>query len=215
MARCASGFRSISIAYEVLNKIQQFNLRNRYLRLQWIPSHVGLSGNEEADCLAKKAVSDGIYISIRPDYSEFLSKYKNKCYIDWKIHFNELSKSKGIWYKTIQCEPARIPWFHCSKLSRSYLVLAFRLRSGHMPLKKFDFLMKKTDSPNCTFCGVVEDIHHLVVECGRSVSLRQNFMQIVNITNSDVGILQTVLANPTSESALSLFKYVSQCISLR
>ena len=76
----------------------------------------------------------------------------------WKEHFDERSVEKGIWYKTIQSQPPPIPWFVKSTMKRKLIVLAFRLRSGHVPLNKFAYLMKKVDSPNCAVCNQIEDV---------------------------------------------------------
>ncbi|CAG9109951.1 unnamed protein product [Plutella xylostella] len=108
-----------------------------------------VKGNEEADRLAKLAASDGTETFIEPDYSEKFNLFKKVVYDEWKEYFNERSKEKGIWYKAIQSEPPRIPWFGDIKINRSEVVLAHRLRSGHIPLNRFAYLMKKVDSPNC------------------------------------------------------------------
>ncbi|KAF9793575.1 hypothetical protein SFRURICE_007502 [Spodoptera frugiperda] len=43
------------------------------------------------------------------------------------------------------------------------LVTSFRIRSGHMPLRAFAFLMKKVESPYCLVCdNKVEDVYHLL-----------------------------------------------------
>ncbi|KOB68371.1 Non-LTR retrotransposon CATS [Operophtera brumata] len=76
VARCASGFRGASIAYTILNKVLVLISQGASLRLQWIPSHVGLRGNEVADTLAREAISNGTEVFIKPDYSEVLHKYK-------------------------------------------------------------------------------------------------------------------------------------------
>lgn len=84
--------------------------------------------------------------------------------------------------------------------------MAYRLRSGHMPLNGFKFLMKKTESPNCDLCGVFEDIYHLVMECSRSADLRLNIFTSLNLVQLDVGLLQSILAEPTSGAARLLYQ---------
>lgn len=66
-----------------------------------------------------------------------MPKFKKVCYNDWVTHFNTISKDKDIWYKTIQMEPPRFPWFDDTKLSRNDLKLFLRIRSGHYPSAKF------------------------------------------------------------------------------
>ncbi|XP_026321603.1 fatty-acid amide hydrolase 2-like [Hyposmocoma kahamanoa] len=71
-------------------------LSNVQLKLQWIPSHVGLKGNEEADILAKRGITEGQEMNILPCYSEFLFKYKLKCAQMWDEYFDMRSREKGI-----------------------------------------------------------------------------------------------------------------------
>ena len=46
------------------------------LRLQWVPSHVGLEGNEKDDVLTKLSLAESSEISIHPRYSDVLYKFK-------------------------------------------------------------------------------------------------------------------------------------------
>lgn len=213
--RCATGQRGFSISYIILEKIQKLQANNKQLRLQWIPSHVGLRGNEEADRLAKLAASDGTETFIEPDYSEKFNLFKKVVYDEWKEYFNERSKEKGIWYKAIQSEPPRIPWFGDIKINRSEVVLAHRLRSGHIPLNRFAYLMKKVDSPNCDVCGVLEDVQHLLAECVRIEAHRESFLRYIGHSSTDVGVYNSILAMPWSETARRLYKIVNIYLDLR
>ncbi|XP_045454782.1 uncharacterized protein LOC123664232 [Melitaea cinxia] len=89
------------------------------------------------------------------------------CWKEWKEHFDERALSKEIWYKTIQPALSRGPWFVDTGLSRQEVITAHRLRSGHIPLNRIGFLMKKFDSPLCTECDQVEDTYHVLMECVR------------------------------------------------
>lgn len=208
IVRCASGHRGVSITYAILSQIWYFTCNNIDVILQWVPSHVGLRGNEEVDQLAKTSVVDGIELNITPSYFELLPKYKIECSNNWKEYFNKMSLEKGIWYKTLQCEPPRIPWFANIKLNRKFVIIAHRLRSGHVPLNKFRHLMGKSDSPNCTQCDVMEDVHHLLVECVRTQTAREVLMNTFKINLIDVGFVQTILSEPVSNAAILLYKIV-------
>ncbi|XP_045775115.1 uncharacterized protein LOC123874015 [Maniola jurtina] len=100
---------------------------------------------------------------------------------DWKEYFDKMSLEKGIWYRTLQSEPPHIPWSSCTRMKRKYVVLAHRLRSGHIPGNKFGFLMGKTSSPNCDSCGVIDDVYHWLVECVRFQSGRDRLVELLNL----------------------------------
>src|SRR5262249_11519429 len=133
-----------------------------------------------------------------------LIKYKNRIFKEYCENFNKISTEKGIWYKTIQTQPRQIPWFANTSLNRKLVVMAFKLRSGHIPLNKFKHLMRKTDSPNCDNCGMPEDIYHFLMECVRSEPFRTSFLSRFNISRNNIGIFQSVLAEPESEAARAL-----------
>ncbi|KAJ0179575.1 hypothetical protein K1T71_005287 [Dendrolimus kikuchii] len=65
------------------------------LQLQWIPSHVGIFENEEADCLARNSFAVGPEVYILPLHFEILSQSKIEPLNLWKEYFNERSKTTG------------------------------------------------------------------------------------------------------------------------
>lgn len=69
LARCTSTFRGTPIAYTILDNILRLQSLGKNVVLQWIPSHIGLEGNDFADLLAKQAISD---------QSSFLHKFYTK-----------------------------------------------------------------------------------------------------------------------------------------
>uniref|UniRef100_A0A2A4JIV0 RNase H type-1 domain-containing protein n=1 Tax=Heliothis virescens TaxID=7102 RepID=A0A2A4JIV0_HELVI len=209
IARCASGSRGASIAYVILCKMDELAERGVLLRLQWVPSHTGLRGNEEADTLAKFATISGRQINIVPDYSEFMPTYKQVCFENWKEYFNKRSLEKGIWYKTIQCQPLHIPWCANTELNRRLTVTAHRLRSGHIPCNKFSFMMRKTESPNCDNCGICEDVYHLLLECVRFEAGRSWIANAFKLNRLDVGTYNSILSQPNSKVAKSLFELMA------
>lgn len=208
LARCASAFRGLPIAFTVLQKIYAFLKSRRQIRLQWVPSHIGLMGNEEADRLAKMGTMSTRVLNISPFYSEVLSKFIVLVTSSWKLYFDERSRVKGIWYRTLQCEPHRVPWFETVKMKRSQIKLAFRIRSGHYPCGKFLYLMKIANSPNCSTCNTLEDIYHLLMECDRNRNERAALMSRFNLARIDVGVAQAAISNPASAVATAFYDLV-------
>lgn len=205
---CSQGNRGTAIAYSILRKLEEFSVNNIQIVLQWIPSHIGLYGNEVADQLARLAVSDNSEnIYILPSYTELLPKYNKMYYDHWREYFDERSRTKGIWYKIIQSQPPRLPWF-MGDICRKHVVIAHRLRSGHMPLKKFAFCMGKVPSPNCETCNKPEDVYHVLMECVRNQTERQNILRKLDANIEDIGMFQSILCNPNSKEALMVYKLV-------
>lgn len=200
LARVPSSLRGLPIAIIILDLICKLQSSNKTVTIQWIPSHIGIMGNEEADLAAKQASTEGIDYACLPIYSDWLGHVKELSRQRWHEYFDERSKEKGIWYKTIQAEPLRYPWFEGGEIDREHVVTLLRMRSGHIPSNKFKYLMGKSTSPNCSVCGVVEDIYHVLMECDRNVHERQCLFSI----GFEVGACNSILASPRSEEAKML-----------
>ena len=64
LVKCIKGNRGIPVAYKLLNEVIKLILKGVAVKLQWVPSHLGIKGNEEADKLARKVLVDGINLNI-------------------------------------------------------------------------------------------------------------------------------------------------------
>ena len=206
IARCTSTSRGVPIAYTIIDVLTKLKDGSKTVVLQWIPSHVGISGNEKADELAKQAINDGVPTSRLPYFSDCIYIIKRACLDMWKEFFDERSRHKGIWYRTMQQEPMNCPWINNCSMNRINVITAMRLRSGHVPYNKFAFLMKKVSTPNCLECEVVEDAYHALMECVRNDSIRQ---QILDFKFWQIGGCNSVLAFPNSDTARSLYNLIN------
>ncbi|CAG9584719.1 unnamed protein product [Danaus chrysippus] len=65
-------------AYLVIKCIYRLIRNGVEVRLQWIPSHVGVRGNEVADSLASKALRNDIPLDITPHYTDYFPKIKKR-----------------------------------------------------------------------------------------------------------------------------------------
>lgn len=214
VARCTSYLRGTPIAYDIIKLIFELKALSKEVVLQWIPSHIGLEGNEKVDSLAKEASCDGVNRNILPFFTDCIYSVKEHCYLLWKVHFDERSVEKGIWYRTLQNEPWKSPWFEIVNINRNILIIAFRLRSGHIPLNKFGFMMKKVASPLCSECGKVEDVFHVMLECVRNEDIRFKIVRKIE-DFMNIGTCNCILAYPLSEKAKEVYKMVSIGLSRR
>lgn len=148
-------------------------------------------------------------------YTDVVYEVKKKCIDLWNEYFDSRSLIKGIWYKTIQPCLSRSPWFVKSDLSRNTLVTAMRLRSGHIPLNSFAYLMGKIASKNCTECGFIEDVYHILVECIRNEAERNTFSIVYGFNLHEIGVCNSILAYPLSEEAKMLYKLVNRALRRR
>ena len=96
--------------------------------LQWIPSHVGISGNDRADDLAKQVASSGPVNEPAETILSLLCKVKNTTQEIWCKRWQ--SGQHGRLYFGIQPKPNQIRY---KNLSRTDQVIISRLRLQHFP----------------------------------------------------------------------------------
>ena len=153
---------------ELINEILQNNTEihknNGTVHFTWVPSHVGLQGNEDADKLAKLGCTSGTEHPIKLSVKEVYSLIKMRISEHWShiwdqycnkqnIDINRSKPSKMIQYhsdRNMDCQYTRL------KLNVSYL-------KGH----------KFTGDKNCQNCNTPETAHHFFFECNAYVYQRQ------------------------------------------
>ncbi|CAH2102212.1 unnamed protein product [Euphydryas editha] len=98
VARCISYLRGTPIAYDIIKVIFELKALSKEVILQWIPSHIGLEGNEKVDILAKEASCDGVSSDVLPFFTDCIYLVKEHCSLLWKVHFDERSVEKDMTY---------------------------------------------------------------------------------------------------------------------
>ena len=130
-------------------------LSNRtHITLQWIPSHCGVQGNEEADRLSKSASR-----MEQPDpplsYREVKTMIKGHTRDNWKRRLRIDSTDDGIHH-----------------LDRHEQVLIFRLRTGHCQLLSHLYNLQISHTPECP-CGTgLQTPEHILQTCPTFTALR-------------------------------------------
>ena len=74
---------------KILQALTKLFLEGRKVILLWIPSHIGISGNEKADLAAKEAASDQTLPTNNTLYFKDLLKHANDMLTSqWKLYWN-------------------------------------------------------------------------------------------------------------------------------
>ncbi|XP_026688792.1 uncharacterized protein LOC113473306, partial [Diaphorina citri] len=129
-------------------------------------SHVGIAGNEEADRLAKEALTS-THPTINkipiPDYKAYS---KRKILTSWNSEWHNLQNNK---LHEIKAENK--PWNPPYLINRKEQVSLTRLRIGHTNTTHIH-LMKKENPPICVPCGCVMSVKHILTDCQTYSNIR-------------------------------------------
>ena len=78
-----------------------------HISISWIPSHVGIRGNERVDTLAKNGLSmDDIIYHIPPDVSDLDGIVKNMILAEWQAQWD--SSCKGRFYYVLESKVSEL-----------------------------------------------------------------------------------------------------------
>ena len=133
---------------------------NKSIKMCWIPAHVGVKGNEEADKAAKEAVEkERMEVKMPPtDYHPTLrAQMMRKWQTRWSIEpiANKLKSIKT----TVK------PWAR-KESDRTTEVIMSRLRMGHTRITHCHLMEKPNGVPSvCRRCQVDLTVRHIMEEC--------------------------------------------------
>ena len=107
------------------NLVHSLTLTGKHVVFAWIPSHVGLDGNEMADELAKQSLDSQDIHYIKLPHSDYKPKIKQLIFSKWDTSWSKEYENKL--YKIQPKLKKRTPHY----LNRKDSVVLTRLRIGH------------------------------------------------------------------------------------
>ena len=159
-----------SKATHILIKINELISNNFQIQLCWIPAHVGVRGNEEADQAAKAAITCPPYQTHLPIQDCLTTLYPaiiTKWQTEWQVQPPTV--------KLRHIKPHVYRWPSSYHNIRKIEVILTRLRIGHTRLTH-GYLMSNPQQPHpeCDTCKVRLSLHHIIF----------NMRQILQITST-------------------------------
>lgn len=154
------GSTSNHFTWRICEQIHQLQTSGKTIVLSWIPSHVGISGNERADIAAKRAAGRPPEFAHLP-YRDLDSSIRRRTMNLWASQWNNETR----YLKNIKPIPG--PWAIPSHLSRRERVVVNRLRLGHTRLThSFLFEDEFGQRPICQWCNnALLTVQHLLISC--------------------------------------------------
>jgi len=140
----------------------------------WVPSHVGILGNETADFAAKSALN--LEVShMQVPYTDFKACIKPYIYQEWQTFWDACPN-----VKLYEIQPTLGEWKHAHRRSRHEEVVLARLRIGHTRLTH-SYLLKREPQPRCNHCNNVLTVKHILIDCRHLRTVRSGFYTAVSL----------------------------------
>ena len=152
---------------------------NIEITIQWIPSHVGIEGNEEADETAKRAHENLQEVPIELDPSEVKFITKVAQHNRWQLVYD--TKKQDLHIGDIKPVIEKWPWTNTQ--SRQINTAMTRLRLGHSGLNQHLHRFNMAESQDCNTCGVPETVAHFLTTCTTYAVPRARLMTTLNKIN--------------------------------
>lgn len=185
-AICSDG-KTSSLICEIRYNVYMLQSKGVEISFGWIPSHVGISGNEMADKAAKKALGHiRVDIGCIPEYSSVYNLVKKIILGQWQKMWDQSEKGR-FYYNLVPVVSNEIKFMDDNRRKE---VGISRVRFNHCLLNSTLHLMKRHGDGNCGYCMVKEDVAHFFLDClefqrfqQKIVSVMVNKCLVVNITN--------------------------------
>ncbi|XP_056647604.1 uncharacterized protein LOC130452381 [Diorhabda sublineata] len=182
-------FTEHPIVQSIHDSYQLISSQGIAVTLIWIPSHIGIEGNELADKQAKIAatytVTDNVIIG-----KDSKSQFKRKSRVTWQQHWDTINTSLRQIQRSIGNQPIIF-----AGLSRQDLTAIRRVRIGHSRLTH-GYLMTTTARPFCSSCNSYLTMKHILTECRKytverqQFRLSQNYNEVLNNSEQITSLLQ-------------------------
>lgn len=176
------------IIYYIKQNILLASEQGIIITLFWIPSHVGIPGNERAD---ETASINGLSSAFKIPHEDLYAVSKECLKSRFEGYLRSVATHKGTHHQEFFPMCSEKPWFNKSTLSRNEIVMINRFRSNHYNLNSSLYRVNIVDSPACPCGDNFQDINHVIIFSDAS-SLNTNLSNyvLISILNS-LNLLQT------------------------
>jgi len=141
----------------ILLRLHELSLK-KFIIFCWIPSHVGIHGNEDADIAAKKSLLLS-QSNLKLPHTDFRPNIKKYILSKWQSSWNSASFNK-----LHDIKPTLGEWHQGNRSVRREEVVLSRCRIGHTRLTH-SYLLNKEDQPECVPCQTPLTVKHILIDC--------------------------------------------------
>ena len=177
---CLQAIRSHSpenpLIVTIRNKLVSLRENGKFVTLVWVPSHVGIQGNERADSAAKSALDFNV-TNFKAYFKDFKPLINRHLKDRWQRAWTELA----LLNKLCKVMPELSEQEFVLGLSRKEQSVLARCRIGHTHLTH-SYLLRGEEAPECVSCQAHLSVEHILVGCADFGNVRRRFYQVSNLS---------------------------------
>ena len=163
---------------DILTRLTSLNQTGKSVQFCWIPSHVGIAGNELADAAARRAASAPCTRRFPLPARDFYPAADAYVRSQWQCMWDTQTRNK-----LRELKPTLKPWPSSSRKSRQEEVTLCRLRIGHT-YATHGYLLRGEDRPECPRCNEPLTVAHALLACRRYAEKRSRYLGYIPPTMS-------------------------------
>ena len=152
-------YPSHPILQDILARLSAIDQTGKSVQFCWIPSHVGITGNERADAAARRAASVPCTRRLPIPARDLYPAIRSYVLSQWQRSWDTLAGNK-----LRELKPNLEPWQSSSRRSRREEVILCRLRVGHT-YGTHGHLLRGEERPLCTRCNAPVTVAHVLLAC--------------------------------------------------
>lgn len=175
------------IIHAILQAAKNTKTHGTAIRLQWIPGHCEIPGNDVADQLAKEAAIPGKTHPFSPLMSRERAHIRQGIQAQWEKEWKE-SKTGSHLRRIDNTLPAKYTRGLYGSLPRNRAYLLTQLRTGHCWLSTYAKTFRFRDNDLCV-CGERESVSHVLLDCPELRALRRELKEKVGEAFNSISTL--------------------------
>jgi ribonuclease HI len=170
------------IVSDIRNKLQDLIKNGIQIRLLWVPSHIGLHGNEQADTLARASCQAELSPLTETPVTDINRQIVHDNQILWDTQWRLINLHKGKEHAKL-FPGGHLPsktWFSpFPGRTRDFYTSINRLRFAHVPTPERLHAWKLRPSPACPCTLAPGSLEHLLFDCKLFATARTNLTACV------------------------------------
>lgn len=181
-------------------------------RFYWLPAHIGIQGNEQADSLAKLASLNKDLTSTVVPFTDLKESFKRNMLNNSKDSLLSQGLLKGKKYFETFYRDSKYPWYHDSRYSRACIVTINRCRADHYGLAESLHRLGIINDAQCKCGHPSQDINHVLWQCLLYEEERDEFIEKLRKVKVFLPCsADTLLFSPHSSACQLMVDFLDKC----